>query len=400
VVIDPAGLVLVNYHTIEGATKVYVHLPGGKGSYADIHAADARSDLAVLKLLSPPDGLVAARLGEVRAYPGDAGPANVFPGKLAALLVNPFVTGFAMDRPSSGLGNLTNVRRRPPGAAREEARDGRTSTVYHYGTFLEYDARLNPGFSGGGLFNLDGELIGLTTAVAAVTGGEAGPGYALPIDGNARRVLAVLRKGEEVEYGFLGIHLGTSVGAGVPIADLTRQGPAEAARLRPGEVVTRVNDNPVVDSNDLFLHVGHALAGSKVKVRVTGGVGQPRDVEVTLGKFQHALPSIASVRPDPVFGLRVDYGSVLVQQIGLDPRVSASGIPPGVAVRELVPGSPAAAKLRGTASDVPRLLITHLNGTPVPNPDAFYRAAKGKRSVKLTVLDPLDPNRPKDITLP
>ncbi|HEX4610017.1 MAG TPA: trypsin-like peptidase domain-containing protein, partial [Urbifossiella sp.] len=86
VVVDPAGLVLTTYHAIEGATKVYAHLPGAKGSYADVYAADARADLAVLKLLTPPEGLKAVKIGDARLHSSPAAQQNVAQGKVVTAL--------------------------------------------------------------------------------------------------------------------------------------------------------------------------------------------------------------------------------------------------------------------------------------------------------------------------
>jgi serine protease Do len=396
VVIDTTGLILTNYHTIEDATKIYVHLVGGKGSYADIHAADKRSDLAVLKLITPPAGLTKIQFAEVRTVDrADGRKKTVFTGKLVALMVHSAVGGFAMDRPSLAHGTLTNLRSRHPAAA-AKIDDQRPHTVYDFGTFLEYDVRLTFGGSGGALLNLDGELVGLTTAIAAATGPETGPGYAMSMDANTRRIVEVLRRGEEVEYGFLGV-VPEDTGNGVRINEITPQGPAHLAGLRYGDEIGRVDDIPVLDRRDLFFTVGQALAGTTVKVWVNN---RSREIEVTLGKIPHALPYVASVRPEPVFGLRVEYSSVLVNQ-DLQRRFRSVGVPPGVAVRELVPESPAAAKFKALGELSGRVVITHVNGTAVTNPSEFYKAAKGQQSVKLTLLDPLDTGgRTRELTLP
>lgn len=399
VIVDASGLILVNYHAIDDATKIYIHLPGGKGSYADIHAADKRSDLAVLRLLTPPPGLKAIRFADVRTAERADGPkASVFSGKLVALLVHSPVGGFDTDRPSLAVGNLTNLRRRHPAAYTGQIDDQRSYTVYDFGTFLEYDVRrLSLGGSGAALLDLDGKLIGLTTAIAAVTGPQTGPGYALPMDANTRRIIEVLKRGEEVDYGFLGVAYDES-GTGVRIGEITPQGPAQLAGLRPGEEIVRVDDVPVVDRRDLFYAVGQALAGTRVKVRVNN-FGRSREVDVTLAKIQHYLPYIASVRPEPVFGLRVEYGSVLITQPLAGVR--SLGVPPGVIVRDLVPDSPAAAKFKALGDLGNRAVITQVNGTTVTSPPEFYQAAKGQQSVKLTLVDPRDlGGRTREITLP
>lgn len=396
VVTDAEGLVLVNYHTIEDATKVYVHLGNGKGSYADVRAADRRSDLAVLKLLTPPPGLTPIRFAEVRTIDRtDGRKATVYRGKLVALLTHTAVGGFTPDRPSSPVGSITNVRARHPSAVPPDPTNNQGQyTVYEFGTFLEYDARRAFGGSGGALLNLDGELVGLTTAVVAPTGPETGPGFALPMDANTRRIVDVLRRGEEVEYGFLGVVLGQGV-AGVRLDAVTPQGPAQLAGLRPYEEIVQVDDVPVADQRDVFYGIGNALAGTRVKVRT--GPPTRRVVEVTLAKLPHSQPYVASVRPEPVFGLRVEWGSVL---INANLFVRQTGVPPGVFVRELVPNSPAAVKFKELGDFGSRAVIIAVNGTPVATPADFYRAAKGRSSVKLTLVDPLDTGSPRELTLP
>src|SRR5208337_1788428 len=106
VVIDEGGLILTNYHVVQDATKIYVRLPGGKGAYADIHAADARSDLAVLKLLQP------NFLPLKPIVLGDAD--KVEQGQFVLTLANPFAAGFRDGKPSASWGIISNIRRRAP----------------------------------------------------------------------------------------------------------------------------------------------------------------------------------------------------------------------------------------------------------------------------------------------
>ena len=242
VVIDPAGLVLTPYHVVEGATKVFVHLPGRVGSYADVHAADARHDLAVLKLIAPPPGLAAikfadVRLADPRADGRDPQPGTLSPGKLVILMAS---AGATPDKPRAALGSVTGLRVPDSEAERKEKRERLSDSYYLFGPLLEHDAlllhdaHLNAGVDGAALLSLDGELVGLTTSVAAVPGGARGPHYAFPADDNFRRVVDVLRRGEEVEYGYLGIidpsAQRTPAGKpnGVRFSSVQAQGPAAA----------------------------------------------------------------------------------------------------------------------------------------------------------------------------
>ena len=200
IVIDRDGRVLTNYHLIENAKKIYVRFADGKGSYADIHAADARSDLAVLRMQNPMEKKP-IRFASVRLDDSPSGEkANVFRGQFVLALAHPFAAGFNDGKASASWGMISNVRRRSSPLLGEQSRDG---FLYQYSNLLQTDARLNLGASGGALLNLDGEVIGLLSATAAVAGSETSGGYAVPMDPIYRRIVEVLKEGREVEYGFL-----------------------------------------------------------------------------------------------------------------------------------------------------------------------------------------------------
>ncbi len=405
VVIDPSGLVLTLYHVIEGATKIYVFLPGGGGSYADIWAADARSDLAVLKLIQPPPGLKAIRIAEVNLGGAREEKPTLFPGKLVALLANPYSSTFGIQQPSIAPGSITNIRQRIapplPRPGEFQPQVPKQDSYYKFGFLLEHDIRLNAGISGGILTNLEGELVGLTSATAVVYNNrEIGPGFAIPADEGFRRIVDVLRNGEEVEYGFLGVIL-RSGATEIVLDKLTAQGPAAISGLRPGDIIVKINGHNTENYEDLLLHIGQALAGGKVKITAIQRDGREHDFEVTLAKFRHDRPFIASAQPVPVFGLRVDHGSILSQQLTGNARIEASGVPPGVSVRELSPNSAAETQFKTLGLTPNAWLITQVNGNPVSNPQEFYKHAKGQEKVKLTVIDPTELNpRPREITLP
>jgi serine protease Do len=402
-VVDAAGHVLVNYHAIEGATKIYVHLGGGGGSYADIRAADSRSDLAVLKLLDPPAGLKPIRFGTVRLPAFDKDPkATVANGSVCLLMALPFTSGALLDKPKAGLATITQVHRR---SAKGEAAS-LFSSIYNYAPTLVYESKFQPGASGAVLVNLDGEAVGFTTTTAALPADEAGHGHALPLDGNVTRIIDVLRRGEEVEYGFLGVtrtfQQFNVPGRGIPIENhIGPSTPAALAKLRPGDVILKINDTPVSTFEDLLLHVGHGLAGRTISMTVQSGV-ESREVDVTLAKFKNEVPYIASVRPEPVHGLRVEYGSVLLQ-MQFNPFFGGGAraftrVPNGVLAREPLPDSPAARKFKDLGDA--RWVVTHVNGAAVSTPAEFYKEAARRKAVVLTVVDANDPGSPREVTLP
>jgi S1-C subfamily serine protease len=371
IVVGEAGLVLTNYHVVRDATKVYVRLPGGKGSYADIHAADPRSDLAVLKLLTPPKGLKALELGR-----GE----DVRSGQFVVALTNAFDTRFRNADPAADLGIVSAVRQkielpRNPGGAPDPAED-RFKTLGHYPTLIQTTAKLNAGCSGGALLNLKGEVIGMTNALAATADGDAPGGFTVPVDGAVRRIVKVLKEGKEVEYGFLGVNFDEDAN-GVKIIRVMPGSPA-AARLQANHYLVKGNGMPIKTKDDLFLAIGPALAGSTVELEMVAPGEPARRCEVKLAKYYVPGPFIASQRPPAVGGLRVDYTSTLLKTYDLNQRV-----PEGVVVREVLPGSPAA-KANVQADQV----ITHVNGQKVFDPEGYYKAvAEGKGPLALTFSD-------------
>ena len=385
VVVDGDGLILTNYHVVQDATKVYVRLPGGKGGYANIHAADARCDLAVLKLIQP-DFLPLKSITL-----GDAD--KVEQGQFVLTLSNPFAAGFRDGKPSASWGIISNIRRRAPQNLKEEER---IKPFHHYGTLLQTDTRLNLGCSGGALFNLSGEMVGLLTSMAAIQGGETPGGFALPINMPMRRIIEVLKRGEEVDYGFLGVSVddpqrGVKGQMGVPITAI-KGSPARAdGKLDPGDVLIEVNGQPIREVEDIFLNVGMHLAGERVSLRVRRPDGRERGIEVTLAKLLVPGKHIASsLGGRPYFrGVRVDHSSLLVQQLPRWPH-----IPDGVLITDVQP-STAADRASLKTGDV----ITHVRRTPVRTPAEFYRAVTdAPGSIELTVLNAQQ--EPIQVTLP
>jgi len=369
IVIDPAGLILTTWHVVRDATRVYIRMPSGQGSYADIHAADMRADLAVLRLQNPIRGLKPLEFGAAeKARKGD----------LIVALANSFNSGFRDGSPSATWGILSNLRRRPPGSTREEDRTN-NKPLSHYGTMFQLDSTLNPGSSGGVVLDLEGRAIAILSATAGQVGGDRAGGFAFPLDRNMRRIIEVLKRGEEVEYGFLGISLMSqdfATNPGVTIGVVAPGSAAERAGLYPSDTIVAIDDRPVRDQDDLFLHIGAALCGNEVRIRTQSvrGIG---NVTATLSRSGSSGNSIASRRPAPVFGLRVESTSTLTQKT----------LPIGVAVREIEPNSPAAKKVAPRKANA-RIVVEKVNGKVVRTPIEFYaEAAIDPETVELTVID-------------
>lgn len=364
VVIDAGGFVLTNYHVIDRATKIFVRLPGdNRGSYADIVGADARSDLAVLKLISPLN-LRPIAIGEG---------GRVRKGDWVVSLANLFNAGFRDGSASASWGIISNIRRRGPGPVDEIKR---VKPLANYGTMLQTDARLNFGCSGGAILNLNGELVGLSTSMAAIAGGETAGGFAIPMTPNMLRIIDVLKKGQEVEYGFLGVAVhpdARPLGSGVLVQNVSAGTPAARAGIRGNDVITAIDGVRVSDNDDLFHNIATALAGNEITVTLRGG----RTIAARLVKAAHSEPFIASNAPKPVFGITVDYLSTIPGDGAIDA---------GVLIREISAGSVADRKLGELAAKT-RLVVVAVDGEVVNTPAEFYRAARGKARVTLDVAD-------------
>lgn len=366
VVVDRAGLILTAYHLLGEQSDYYVTTADRKTYKATVKGADPRSDLAVLAV------------DAVDLTPITLGNADELKkGQILIGLGNPH--GIARDgQASAAWGIVANLARKAPATPSESDPSGRP-TLHHYGTLIQTDAKLNLGASGGPLLNLKGEMVGLSVVLAATAGYESASGYAIPVDQTFRRAVETLKQGREVEYGFLGIQptnltpqevltglQGMRVGQVVPGTPAARYG------LKPGDIVTAVDDTPLHDADGLVLNVGRLPAEAVTRLSVLRG-GSPRIIEVTLSKYAVRGNKIVTA-PDPAWrGLRVDYPTAVVDEEGHF-RGGTSFVDDAVVVVEVAEGSPAwAAGLRRG------MLITHVDGAPIRTPRDFAATAARNR---------------------
>src|SRR5262249_511392 len=162
---------------------------------------------------------------------------------------------------------------------------------------------------------------------------------AIPLDASTRGIIDVLKRGAEVEYGFLGVQLQPPIQGNnnVRIARVSPGTPAQRAGLKGNDVIKRINGKKVNNNDDLFLLIGMNLAGGTGKVEVSR-MNITRTYPVKLAKFYVPGPIIASQRPPAKFGLRVDYTSILSQRNPFP--LWGKAVPDGVIVREVISGSP------------------------------------------------------------
>lgn len=259
-IIDADGYIATNRHVIEGSDIIDVVFSNGSKAEAVLVQSDRRIDLAVLKVDAP--GLPAVSFNDT---------ADFKVNQWVFAVGNPF--GLANDdgRVSVTYGVISALGRRMT-----ERLVG-NSQVEYYGNMIETSAAINPGSSGGPLFNLQGEVIGIVTAIETSSGVSEGHGFALPFDHNTTRILKLLKNGKSVHYGFLGVKVqdvnppvsrlvvDSRIYHGALLSEVNvRRGPADLAGLRSGDVVIEYDDHPVENSDHLVRLVGFTPVGTSV----------------------------------------------------------------------------------------------------------------------------------------
>jgi S1-C subfamily serine protease len=257
IVIDTRGYVVTSNHVLEGAPSIDVQVifPDGRRLAADVVGRDAPSDVAVVRLRVPPNDLSAARFG-------DSDGAEIGEWVLAVgspLGLEQTITAGII----SGRGPL-------------EGGDGVAAQVY-----LQTDAKVNPGNSGGPLVNLDGEVVGLAALISAGPGGSYG--YAVPIN-LVRRTAAALIEGGHMQHPYIGVALrdvrdldGTEIQRwsegrrplplrGSLVTRVMRDAPAARAGLRPGDVITSIDNRDIPTAAELAAIISAQQVGARVVV--------------------------------------------------------------------------------------------------------------------------------------
>ncbi len=271
-IISADGTVVTNNHVVKNAASVSVTLSDGTELPARVIGTDPRSDIAVLKIKTDkPLPFIAL---------GDS--ASVRPGEWVIAMGNPF-----------GLGGTVTA-----GIVSALGRDIGSGP---YDDYIQVDAPINQGNSGGPLFTQDGKVVGINTAILSPTGGSVGIGFAIPAS-MVREVVAQLQDKGSVVRGYLGVesqkidadmanalHLTGDAVHGALIATVADDSPAQAAGLEPGDVVVAVNGAPVKQPRDLAVAVAEIKPGSKATLSVLRD-GEKRDLKVTIATLKEDRP--------------------------------------------------------------------------------------------------------------
>ena len=277
-VVDAEGYIVTNNHVIADATEITVTFADGEALPATLVGRDPKTDVAVLKV--EPESPLSPVVW------GDSDTARV--GNWAVAIGNPF-----------GLGNTVTA-----GIVSARARDINSGP---FDDFIQTDASINRGNSGGPLFDLEGRVIGINTAIYSPSGGSVGIGFAVPSN-LARNVVAQLRQFGETRRGWLGVRiqtvtedlaesLGLDEAAGALVASVTADSPAAEAGVEAGDVILRFDGKEVGTMRRLPRIVAETGIGEAVQVVLWRG-GREVDVEVTVGRLDEGEVRAAALTPE------------------------------------------------------------------------------------------------------
>jgi serine protease DegQ len=272
VIVSPKGYILTNNHVIETADEIEVALSDGRKATAKVVGADPETDLAVIKIDLP--NVPAITLGH-------ADQARV--GDVVLAIGNPFGVGQTVT-----MGIVSALGRNHLG-------------INTFENFIQTDAAINPGNSGGALIDTNGNLLGINTAIYSRSGGSLGIGFAIPVTTVKTVMDSIIATGQVIR-GWIGVEpqditpeladsFGLSKRSGTIIAGVLKNGPADKAGIRPGDILVAVDGKPVTDTTDMLNLIAQLTPGKKARMTVLRK-SQESNIDITVGKRprQRAVP--------------------------------------------------------------------------------------------------------------
>jgi len=365
-IISPDGIIVTNNHVVKDNQSVSVTLDDGTELPAKVIGTDSRTDIAILKI----------NAGHPLPYLSLGDSDKIRVGEWVIAVGDPFGLGGTVTA------GILSARGRDIG-------DG------PYDSFLQIDAPINQGNSGGPLFNQDGKVVGVNSAIISPSGGSVGIGFAIPSN-TVKTIVADLEKSGKVTRGYLGVSAeeittdlasalnlpGGASQKGALVASVEPNSPAAGAGIQPGDVITKVDDKPVTDPRDLALNVASLAPGASAQITVLRS-GKTQTISATLA----SLPAEGAAAASPDAGTNNQSIGVELSPLTGDLRqqLGLSGSQNGVVITSVTPGSVAE-----TAGLQQGDVIVSVGATPVNDVDQAAKAIgeqRGKnKPVALRVL--------------
>src|SRR5215471_1303760 len=347
-IIDADGSILTNNHVVENAQKIVVKLLGDDQEYeAKVIGRDSKTDIAIIKINT--------KANLPTANFGDSDKLEV--GEWVVAIGNPF----GLD--STVTSGIVSAKGRHIGQG-------------PYDNFIQTDASINPGNSGGPLINLRGEVIGINTAIFSRTGGNIGIGFAIPIN-LVKELLPQLRGKGKVTRGYLGVliqkvtpeiaeSLGMEKASGALVANVSKDGPADKAGVKVGDVIVEFDGKEIKDSGDLPILVARTPVDKKARLKV---LRDKKEVVLTV--------AVGELKDEEVVATAPEKGELGLTVQRLTPQMAESlGLEKsdGVVVTAVEPGS-AADEAGIRRGDV----ILEVDRKAIRNLDEYKKAIAGTR---------------------
>jgi len=364
-IIDPSGFIVTNNHVIENGEQVTVILSDDTSLPARVVGRDPQTDLALLKV-NPAKPLPATRFG-------DSDKTQI--GDWVIAIGDPFGIG------STVTAGIVSARNRNINAG-------------PYDDFIQTDAPINRGNSGGPLFDMDGNVIGVNSAIFSPTGGSVGIGFSIPAN-LARDVIQQLRQFGQARRGWIGVRIQAVTAElaqamnlpsrqGALISDVTASGPAARGGLRNGDLVVSFDGKPVADNRALPRIVANTAIGKTVTVEVLRG-GRKSIHQVAVARLAEARPAERGTKPAaPAPRPQSRLGQMGLTVSALDgaarSRFKIGAAVQGVVVTQVAPGSRA-----GEKNIRPGDVIVEVQSQKVGSPEALNKAIEAAAASKKPV---------------
>jgi serine protease Do len=379
-IVDPKGYIITNYHVIEKADKIYVKLSTDPdtqdfGRPARVIGSDQATDLAVIKIDT------SSQLPVVKL--GNSDQTRV--GDWVEAIGSPFALAQTV---TAGIISAKN-RTIEPGAPGQ------------FQHFIQTDAAINPGNSGGPLLNMNGDVIGVNTAIYTQSAGYQGIGFAMPSNTVADVYNDLISPSHKVIRGSIGIQFRQGLSSavnrvygfknGVLVQEIQPGGPADKAGLKPGDIITQIDGRNVKDGDDLVNDIASRRPGSSIRLGFLRD-GKEQDATVTIGDRDKVFADLNNPQPNPDQEQQGDAGQ---EKLGISvrdisPQTAGKLKTQGVIIQSVRTGS--FADLQGLQ---PGLVITRINKQPTGNHDQFNAVVSKLKTGDDVVFEVMDPRSPQ-----